>query len=297
MCTGSFFHSMTSRNWCFTIFNVDEISAATIVPADAGDSYACWQLECCPETGRQHVQGHIVFPSALRVPGVKRRFGRQDVHLEPRRGSFEQADAYCSKEETRVAGPWRRGSPPRGQGCRTDLETVQEHLDRGDPMSSIASQHFAQFVRYHRGFQLYRLLRAGRRDPDVEPTVVVLYGPTGTGKTSSVYSRYPDAYVVPPQQAGTGVGWWDGYDGQDVVLLDDFYGWLRYSFVLQLLDRYPLRVEYKGGSYELVATKFFITSNKHPQDWYDPSKFAYAPLERRITRIYHCEREYFHRLK
>lgn len=40
------------------------------------------------------------------------------------------------------------------------------------------------------------------------------------------------------------------------------------SHILRWLDRYPVRVEIKGGSKPLMATKFWITSNLPPSRWW-----------------------------
>ena len=55
--------------------------------------------------------------------------------------------------------------------------------------------------------------------------VVVLFGPTGCGKTRAVMDRYGarNVYIKDASQ------WWDGYDVQPVVLLDEFYGQLPYA--------------------------------------------------------------------
>lgn len=87
-----------------------------------------------------------------------------------------------------------------------------------------------------------------------------------------------------PQQ-GRGVGWWDGYSGQHTVIIDEFYGQLRWSFVLQLLDRYPLRVETKGGCVPFVSRRIIITSNREPSQWYK-SSIDPAPLLRRLTAVH-----------
>ena len=52
-----------------------------------------------------------MFSGTKRLSGVKELTGTA-AHWEPRRGTHQQAAAYCSKEETRIDGPWEVGTPP-----------------------------------------------------------------------------------------------------------------------------------------------------------------------------------------
>ena len=45
----------------------------------------------------------------------------------------------------------------------------------------------------------------------------MLWGPSGTGKSRFVAARWPDAFWKAPESK-----WWDGYSGQETVVLDDF---------------------------------------------------------------------------
>jgi len=54
--------------------------------------------------------------------------------------------------------------------------------------------------------------------------------------------------------------------------------------MLQLLDRYPLRVEVKGSSVPFVSRRIIITSNASPDEWY-PNIRDRTPLMRRITSV------------
>lgn len=78
--------------------------------------------------------------------------------------------------------------------------------------------------------------------------------------------------------------WWEGYVGQECVIIDEFYGWIQYDFLLRLLDRYPLRVEVKGGSVNMSATKFVFTSNKEWTQWY-PGIDDTSALKRRLDEF------------
>jgi hypothetical protein len=62
--------------------------------------------------------------------------------------------------------------------------------------------------------------------------------------------------------------WWDGYQGQDCVLIDDFDSQIGYTHFKRWFDKYKCQVESKGGAVPLCATKFAITSNVDPKLWW-----------------------------
>lgn len=86
----------------------------------------------------------------------------------------------------------------------------------------------------------------------------------------------PSAYWKPRGQ------WWDGYQGQKVVIIDEFFGWLPWDELLKVCDRYPLNVERKGSVSLFVAGTVIITTNKPPHQWYDGRKCPFRALERRV---------------
>lgn len=114
------------------------------------------------------------------------------------------------------------------------------------------------------------------------PEVHIYFGDAGAGKSRLAHELAPDAYVKVP-----GV-WWDHYCGQSDVIMDDFYGLDSYAYdlFLQLTDRYKFTAQVKGGMVPVNPKRIFITSNKHPRDWYcsDPRYVARA-FFRRIAKI------------
>lgn len=288
---------MTARSWVFTIFG-DLVHSGGDLFVNFGEvhiRYVVWQREIAPDTGEAHLQGYVEFDRPKRLRAVKQALAAPTAHVEPRRGTRDQARDYARKEDTREAGPWERGEWIVGQGGRSDLAAIHADLQAGSHLRHISNEYFGTFVRYHRGLQQWRILNAERRT--WKPEVIVIHGPTGTGKTQAAWHMAPDAYVLPPQQASSGVGWWCGYDLHADVIIDEFYGWLRYNFMLQLLDRYPLRLESKGGSVECVARRFILTSNKAPEQWYDGDKYPYPPLYRRIDSIFYADQDAFYKQK
>jgi len=114
----------------------------------------------------------------------------------------------------------------------------------------------------------FRSLRAIASDHyrpiGIEKTVNVFFGRTGTGKSRRAWEEAGVlAYPKDPRSK-----WWDGYKGEEAVVIDEFRGTLDVSHLLRWLDRYPVRVECKGSSVPLQATKIWITSNLAPGDWY-----------------------------
>lgn len=120
--------------------------------------------------------------------------------------------------------------------------------------------------------------------------VIVLIGDTGVGKTSWAYEHYPELYSVPcPKGSGT---YWDGYQQQETVLIDEMSGSrFAYTFLLRLLDRYPMTVPVHGGQVPFSSRRVILTSNVHPSEWYELKDrqhnvlpFEGGPLYRRMTQ-------------
>jgi len=252
-----------SKYWVFTINRPE----GDQIPTEwDGLEYAVWQKEQ-GESGTVHLQGYAIFAKTLRLTALKKICPR--AHWETRRGTHAQAKEYASKTDTRLGGPWEFGQEDAallGQGKRSDLLSLKRALDDGMTERAIASgEHFPVWAKYGKVVQRYRRLTMPQRDWLSE--VVVYWGEPGIGKTSRArHEAGPDAFWL--SKPGGQTTWWDDYDGQEVVVIDEFYGWIARDLMCRLCDRYPLNVETKGGSTRFLAKKIIITSNIHPQYWW-----------------------------
>jgi len=81
--------------------------------------------------------------------------------------------------------------------------------------------------------------------------------------------------------------WWDGYCGQDTVIMDDFRATAcPFDELLRVLDRYPLKVQMKGTSTELSASAFVLTTCHRPEvTFYAQAHENLDQVLRRITNI------------
>jgi hypothetical protein len=214
-------------------------------------------------------------------------------HFERSLGSSAQNIVYCTKSDTRIAGPWSFGSP-RQQGHRTDIEGFRDAIISGKSLSDLISDHPRELAKYDRFYHTVRNELYYKREvklfkKGLKPRVIVLWSANpGSGKTRFVYDHH-EAEGIYKVEFGTGSKgslWFDNYNGEEVFLLDDFYGNCRYDFLLRFLDRYPIRCQSKGGSSSPVRRIVYITSNCPPEMWYARLPIGPDALLRRIDYTY-----------
>lgn len=267
-----------ARRWVFTLNNPEPQGA----PEWAEWGYlrfAVCQLERGAE-GTLHLQGYTSFSRPVRLGFLRNLLPR--AHWEVARGAEPQCVEYCTKDDTRVDGPWTFGER-QGSGKRNDLDDIKRKLDAGASAAEIADAHFGSWIRYRESFEAYKRLRpVDARNGSWKTELVVLCGPSGTGKSRlAAELAGQDGYYF---NAGGGK-WWDGYDGQRVVVMDDFVGTVPFTEILRLADRYPHQVEVKGGTRTFSSKCIIITSNKRPEEWYDPQRNHMQALYRRIDQF------------
>lgn len=250
--------------------------------------YIIYGREVCPTTGRRHLQGYLNLVKPTKFNTVKAYVG-ESAHLEVAGGSDADSRRYCSKD-----GDFVELGNPVTQGQRSDLEGAVECLKQHG-LKRMAEEHPACFIRHHRGLQAYRALVLPAVHRDFKTELRVYVGRPGVGKSRLALESARE-YCTP----GTGEplteldvyykprgDWWDGYQQQPVVIIDDFYGWLKYDELLKISDRYPYRVPVKGG-FEIFNSKvIYITSNAFINVWYKFVGFEPTALYRRCTE--YCE--------
>ena len=91
-------------------------------------------------------------------------------------------------------------------------------------------------------------------------------GASGSGKSHEAFSDYnPDTHYIKNLQED----WWDGYKGQETVIINEFRGEIRFSELLDLVDKWPKTVKWRcRESVPFLAKRVIITSIKRPEDVY-----------------------------
>jgi len=248
----------------------DDIREPTELPEGVG--YLVYQRELCPDSGREHIQGYVQFSKQYRLLQAKSRVQSMfSTGSSPRmalaNGTPEQNRVYCTKSESRKSGcePVELGTMSR-PGKRNDILAVRNALLSGKSVLDIIKTDdslVSPTIRYYKTWKSVVAESIAPRDKSIAPIVKVYYGVPRGGKTKSAHDEYPDAYV---HEDGK---WWDDYSGEKVVIYDDFDGsHCTFSQFKKWVDRYPCRVEYKGGMCKLAATTHIITTNVYPSHWW-----------------------------
>lgn len=266
-----------AKNWVFTLNNYTEQDESRLRELGSNEDeyrYFIFGREL-GESGTRHLQGSFCLRRKRTLRHLRDSLSNQ-AHFEVMRGTPSQAAEYCKKE-----GDFEEFGdlPQRGRGGRSDLSDLFAAIRRGDSKSLVIEEHFAAYSRATRAaneaFIMFAPVRCWM------PLTYVYWGETGTGKTRRAFHEAgSDPYMHP------GGRWFDGYSGQSSVIFDDFGGSeFKLTYLLKLLDRYPMRVPIKGGFVNWAPRRIFITSNYPVNEWFPNAKDEHRKaLLRRIHK-------------
>jgi len=223
--------------------------------------------ETCPETGRKHHQTYM-YLHEKRNTGVKTLkkmgdwWGEKHCYVAAMRGSFTQNEDYCEKEGDLV----KIGDEPT-QGARGDLAECKNAILAGElSVDDICVEDPETFHQYGRTLERLEAI-ALRRKWRTEMTEGIWYhGPTAAGKSHKAFHDYdPSTHYVKNLQED----WWDGYKGQETVILNEFRGQVTFSELLDLADKWPKNVKWKcKESVPFLAKRIIVTSVLTPEQVY-----------------------------
>lgn len=257
-----------TRSFCFTLNNWTDEEFAQL--CDLSCRYLVIGKEH-GDGGTPHLQGYVEFNEKVTMGKLKKINKR--IHWETRRGTPKQAALYCKKE-----GNYTEFGLLSQQGQRTDIEEVIQLVQSGRNVDQVIIENPRTSLHCQRA--LRELAALQQRHRTEKPTCVWLFGKSGVGKTKWVFDEFG--------QDNVWIKWnhqWDGYEHQDVILIDDFrpvFG-QEYADFLRLCDRYPYMGRVLYGTVKVNSPWVYVTAPHHPSEWYCENELT--EITRRFDHI------------
>lgn len=269
---------IATRNYVFTYNNYPSDLAAFDDKLKSMCVYYIYGREI-GLSGTPHLQGFFQLQKKERIRAVIGKL--PGCHIEKANAGYDSNKKYCSKD-----GDFTEYGVPDTVGKRKGLADACEAVLKRVPMSEIANEQPEVFCRYYRGLEALSSALSTQRNFKTE--VFWFYGSTGTGKSRRCADLELGAYWKPPTTK-----WWNGYDGQPAVVVDDYRrDFCTFAELLRLCDRYPYTVETKGGTRSFVSMRLYITTPKSPEEtWEGRTPEDLGQLLRRIDHIEKFEKE------
>lgn len=306
-----------SRKWQLTINNpqekgYDHEAIKTALLQFTSLVYFC----LCDEIGKggtYHTHVYFVLRTPTTHTVVNNRISSEIAHRETARGTSQENKDYIHKDGekynkqedgsyqyTDSGGTLHEGinltdtfeewgeMPQERQGKSKDVERIYSLIKDGATNQEIVEavpSGMLQIEKIDRTRSMLRDSEFANAWRDLEVTYI--YGETGTGKTRGVMEKYgyANCYRVTDYRHP-----FDSYDGQDVIIFEEYRSQFKISDMLNYLDGYPLLLPCRYFNRQACYTKVFIISNVDlERQYFTCDKASQKAFFRRVQRVYRYE--------
>lgn len=215
-----------------------------------------------------HTHIYVCFSSPVRFSTLKNHFPQ--AHLEKAYGSSNENKDYIFKDgkwvndkktETNLADTHEEWGtlPEERQGARNDYAELYELIQEGKSNFAIIDEKpdfINQLERIDRVRQIVQ--EEAFKEIFRNLNVSYFYGETGSGKTRSVMEKfgYSNVYRITNYKNP-----FDQYQGQDVIVFEEFQSSIPINQMLIYLDGYPVALPCRYADKIACYTKVYILSN------------------------------------
>jgi len=242
-----------SVNWCFTLNNYGQWDIEQLKAIEC--KYLVLGYEVAPTTGTPHIQGFIQFNSRKRTTTVGNILPAGCAFYASDGTAFQGAD-YCRKG----GDFYEQGIAPNPPGVAGGLATAEKWEEVWRLAKEGRVEEIPPDIRLRYYSTILRVAKDFMQKPQSLDHVsgTWIYGETGSGKTHAVVTQFPDRYIKPLNK------WWDGYQGESIVHLDEICpshtAWIA-PYLKKWADKWPFDAEVKGGALQLRPARIIVTSN------------------------------------
>lgn len=297
-----------SRKWLLTINNpVEKGYTHEVLRELIAETKQCVFWCMSDETGgvtqTHHTHVYLACSSAVRFSVLLKRFS--GAHFDVAKGTSQENRDYVFKEgkwlnddkgETNDRDSHEEGGemPVERQGKRNDLDDLYDMIKQGMDNCEILEvnpQYLLNLDKIDKARQtLKNKENKSKRRLNLEVTYI--YGASGTGKTRYVMDKYGDdkVYRITDYKHP-----FDEYEGEDVIMFDEFRSDIPLKRMLEFLDVYSLRLPCRYANKQAEYTKVYIISNISLRDQYtDIQRYepeSWISFIRRIKKVHVYTRE------
>ncbi len=290
-----------SRKYQLTINNPEEHGLThEVIKTTIGTFPSCVYWCLCDEVGQEgstpHTHVYLVFENAVMFSTIQKRF--YGAHIELAKGSNQENRDYVRKE-----GKWAETEkqvtnrpetfeesgelPPDPERRQNHSEAVLTMLQDGATNAEII-QELPSAIYHLPNIDRARQTLLEDRFRTTWRTLEVHYiwGKTGVGKTRGVMEKYgyENVYRVTNYDHP-----FDQYQGQDVILFDEFRSSLPLAQMLNYLDGYPVMLPCRYADKVACFTKVYVVSNLAFEEQYPVMQLeqpaSWAAFKRRFQSI------------
>ncbi len=257
------FKNQKFRNICFTVNNWEKSDYISLMGLGADESvfkYFVMGKEV-GEQGTPHLQCYGELFNQKTGAGLSKMLPKKCANIEARFATAVQASMYCKKDNK-----FTEFGKLSSQGKRKDLEEVAAEIAGGRSVRSIGLENPMLIHQYGRTLNQLEEWQLENKFRTEMTKGIWYWGKTGVGKSHEAFKGYDpeNTYKVPDDN-----GWWDGYRGQETVILNEFRGDIAYNVLLEMVDKWPMHVKRRGRApAPFLAKKVVITSSLPPWEVY-----------------------------
>lgn len=303
-----------SRKWQITINNPqDKGWTHDKIKEELAQLSGCLYWCMADEIGTQgtyHTHIYFVCRSPVNHTTVNNRFPSEIAHRENVKGTSQQNRDYIAKDGdkynkqpdgsysyTDSSGKHHEGTnyaetfeewgemPHETQGKSKSAEIILAMIKDGakdvEIIDAVPSA-MRDVDKIARTRSLFRDAHFAENWRDLETTYI--FGKTGVGKTRGIMDKYgyKNCYRVTDYKHP-----FDTYEGQDVIIFEEFRSQLKASDMLNYLDGYPLLLPCRYFNRQACYTKVYIVTNVPLKEQYNGKcdSATREAFERRIHKI------------
>lgn len=299
-------YNAQARKWLMVINNPAEAgldhAAITEIVLKFHPTYFCMADEIAT-MGTFHTHIFFCTRSPVRFSTIKKRF--PTAHIERAYGTPRENKEYISKTgvwadtdkvETSVPGTFAEWGelPADSEDKAPEMFQLMQELRSSKSTMEVLEEHPNLAFRI-RDIELLRqtILAEKYSAENRKLEVTYLYGASGVGKTWGIFEQHDPWEIcrITNYRGARGISF-DGYNGQDVLVFEEFNSQVPIEDMLNYLDIYPLHLPARYNDRVACYTKVYLTSNLPLEKQYRAEQWDRPETWRAFLRRIHNVIEY-----